>query len=224
MKKLSIFIVIGTLSLMLLLPIPSLAQEIRGGLKLGLNMANIHGTDVTNFENVTEESWGSKIGFCVGGYITFKIGEMFAIQPEAFYTMKGAKIETTLLGETVKAKLKFSYLEIPVLAKLLIPTQSNVKPSLFVGPTLAIKLSGKAWAEYAGVSDEANIEDMKGIDFGLIIGAGIDFGLGAASKGKITADLRYVLGLTTIYKPLVEGEEILDVKNGVFSLMIGYSF
>jgi hypothetical protein len=224
MKKLSIFIVTGTLVLMLLLPSSSLAQEIRGGLKLGLNMANIHGTDVANFENETGESWGSKIAFCFGGYVTFKIGEMFAIQPEAFYTMKGAKLETTLLGETVKLKLNFSYLEIPVLAKLLIPTQSSVKPSLFAGPVLALKLSGKAWAEYAGVSDEEDIEDMKGTDFGLIIGGGIDFGLGAASKGKITVDLRYVLGLTTIYKPLVEGEEILDIKNGVFSLMIGYSF
>lgn len=223
MKRLIAIIVTGALALMLLLPSSSLAQEIRGGLKLGLNMANIHGTDVANFENETEESWGSKIGFCVGGYISFKIGEMFAIQPEVFYTMKGAKIETTLLGETAKLKLKFSYLEIPVLAKLLISTQSNVKPSLFVGPTLAIKLSGKMWAEWAGESDEEDIEDMKGTDFGLIIGGGIDFGLDAASKRKIMVDLRYILGLTTIHKS-VEGEEIVDVKNGVFSLMVGFSF
>jgi len=222
-KRLIAIIVTGALALMLLLPSSSLAQEIRGGLKLGLNMANIHGTDVANFENETEESWGSKIGFCVGGYISFKIGEMFAIQPEVFYTMKGAKIETTLLGETAKLKLKFSYLEIPVLAKLLISTQSNVKPSLFVGPTLAIKLSGKMWAEWAGESDEEDIEDMKGTDFGLIIGGGIDFGLDAASKRKIMVDLRYILGLTTIHKS-VEGEEIVDVKNGVFSLMVGFSF
>lgn len=106
---------------------------------------------------------------------------------------------------------------------LVIPTQSTVKPSLFAGPALAIKLSGKVWAEYAGESDEDDIEDTKGTDFGLIIGGGIDFGLGADSKGKITVDLRYILGLTTIYKS-VAGEEIVDVKNGALSLLIGYSF
>ena len=80
-------------------------------------------------------------------------------------------------------------------------------------------------AFFANLSREIvkDIEDMKGTDFGLIIGGGIDFGLDAASKRKIMVDLRYILGLTTIHKS-VEGEEIVDVKNGVFSLMVGFSF
>jgi hypothetical protein len=222
MKKLTIFIMTGTLVLMLLLPNSSLAQEIRGGLKLGLNMANIHGADVDTWENVTRESWGSKIAFCFGGYLTFKIADIFAIQPEVFYTMKGSKLETTYLGETYKEKVKLSYLEIPVLAKIIIPTQSSVKPCLFAGPALAIKLSSKDWYEIAGESHEDDISDyVKGTDFGLVMGGGLDFGLGAANKGKITVDLRYTLGLTQIVN--VEGLTF-DVKNGAFSLMIGYTF
>ena len=57
---------------------------------------------------------------------------------------------------------------------------------------------------------------MKSTDFGLVFGGGVDFGLG---KGYFTIDLRYTLGLTTI-----SDFEDEDVKNGAFSLMLGYSF
>jgi len=101
------------------------------------------------------------------------------------------------------------------------PSPGGVKPCLFAGPVLALKLSGKMKAEYAGESEEEDIEDedMKSTDFGLVIGAGLDFGLGAPGMGKLTVDIRYSLGLSTI--STFEGD---DVKNGVFSLMVGFSF
>ena len=158
------------------------------------------------------EELKSKWGLCAGGFIRFNISETFAIQPEVLYTMKGAKFEETIDGETMKFEMNLSYLEVPVLLKLMIPTSGGVKPSLFAGPTLAIKLSSKTKLKYAGQTEEEDIEDMKDTDFGLIIGAGVDF-------GTLTFDLRYNLGLTTISD--IEDE---DVKNGVISLIVGYSF
>lgn len=188
------------------------AQGLTGGLKAGMNIANIHGDDV-------EDMWDSKIGICAGGFITCRLSDLFAIQPELLFTMKGAKAEEEVFGETMKVTMKMNYLEIPVLAKLSIPTPGTVKPSLFVGPSLAIKLSGKAKVEYAGESAEADIEELKSTDFGLVFGGGIDFALG---QGKLTVDARYTLGLTTTREP--EDEEEVDVKNGVISIMVGYSF
>lgn len=202
---------------MLLLPNLSLAQKLTGGLKIGVNSANLHGEDVEEFEDFLNLK--SKLGFCVGGFIAINLTEMFAIQPEVLFTQKGAKMKEEVFGETLKAWVNLSYLEIPVLAKLTIPTQSSVKPNLFAGPCFAIKMSGKVKAEYAGESDEEDIEDMKGTDFGLVIGAGVDFGLGAPGIGKFTVDVRYTLGLTTI-----SDFEDEDVKNGVISLMFGISF
>lgn len=202
---------IGTVVCMILLPNSSLAIELTGGLKIGANFANFYGEDLKELEEELGENFESRLGICIGGFITFNISEMFAIQPEVLYSMKGSKAEGTLFGETFKLQFNLSYLEIPVLVKLRIPTQGNVKPSLFVGPSLAIKLSGKGKMEYAGESEEEDIEELKDTDFGLIIGAGVDF-------GKLTVDLRYNLGLTKI------PEEDDDVKNKVISLMIGYSF
>lgn len=202
---------IGTVVCMILLPNSSLAIELTGGLKIGANFANFYGEDLKELEEGLGEDFESKLGICIGGFITVNISEMFAIQPEVLYSMKGSKAEGTLFGETFKLQFNLSYLEIPVLVKLRIPTQGNVKPSLFVGPSLAIKLSGKMKFEYAGESEEEDIEELKDTDFGLIIGAGFDF-------GKLTVDLRYNLGLTKI------PEEDDEVKNKVISLMIGYSF
>jgi len=177
------------------------------GLKGGLNFANLHGDDA--------EGWDSKIGFCAGGFITYSINGMFAIQPEVLFTMKGAKDEEEWGGETLKYTISLNYLEIPVLAKLSMSSQGSVVPSLFVGPYLAIKLTGKAKVEYAGESEEEDIEDLKATDFGLVFGGGVDFALGSS---KVTVDARYTLGLTTIDASEWEA----DVKNGVFSLMVGY--
>lgn len=203
---------IGAVALVLLLPNLSLAKRITGGLKIGMNSANLHGEAMKELEEELGEVLKSKLGLCAGGFIRFNISKTFAIQPEVLYTMKGAKFEQTILGETMTFKMNLSYLEIPVLVKLMIPTSSGIKPSLFAGPTLAIKLSGKTKLEYAGETEELDIEKMKDTDFGLIIGAGVDF-------GRLTVDLRYVLGLTAIE----EGAE-LETKNGVISLLVGYSF
>lgn len=193
------------------------AQGLTGGFKGGMNIANLHGKDVKVIEEDIGVDLVSKMGFCAGGFITYNINDMFAIQPELLFTMKGVKAEEEVLGETVKITIKVNYLEIPVLAKLSIPTPGTVKPSLFVGPSLAIKLSSKLKIEYAGESEEEDLEDLKSTDFGLVFGGGVDFALG---QGKLTVDARYTLGLATTD----DSEEELDIKNGVISIMVGYSF
>jgi hypothetical protein len=218
-KKLITIIVTGVLALMFLLPNSSLASGIKGGLKIGVSSAKLHGDDVGDLEDLLGEDLKSRIGFSVGGFITFNISEMFAIQPEVLYTMKGLRYEEEIFGETLKVWMKLDYLEIPVLVKIIFPSPGGVNPYLFAGPAVAIKVSGKVKAEFAGESDEEDIEDMKSTDFGLVIGAGVDFGFGALGKGTLSVDIRYSLGLSTISD--FEGD---DVKNGAFSLMVGFSF
>jgi hypothetical protein len=221
-KRLITIIVTGALAFMFLLPNSSSAAGIKGGLKIGVSSAKLYGDDVGDFEGLLGEGLKSRIGFCAGGFITFNITEMFAIQPEVLYTMKGVRWEGGINGATpLKIWIKLDYLEIPVLVKIIVPTPGGVKPFLFAGPVLALKLSSKVKAEYAGDSEEEDIEDenMKSTDFGLVIGAGVDFGLGIPGTGKMTLDVRYSLGLSTI--SAFEGD---DVKNGVFSLMVGFSF
>ena len=130
MKRTITIIITGAISFMLLLPNLSFA-EVKGGVKFGLNSAKLYGDDVEELEDLVG-NMDSKLGFCFGAFVTFSIHQMFAIQPEVLYTMKGAKMEEQILGETLKVWVNLNYVEIPVLVKLQIPTQSSIKPNLFV--------------------------------------------------------------------------------------------
>ncbi len=219
MKRLIAIFVTEAFAFMLLLPNPSSAAEIKGGLKIGAVSAKLYGGQVEDLEAILGEESKSRIGFSAGGFITFNIAEVFAIQSEILYTMKGIKYEGEIIGTTIKVWWELDYLEVPVLAKIIIPTKGSVKPSLFAGPAVALKLSGKMKTEYGGEPGEGDIEDIKRTDFGLVIGGGLDFGLGSSGRGSLSVDIRYSLGLSSISE--FEGN---DIKNRVLSMMVGYSF
>ena len=216
MRKWAVMAVAGAVAGLLLLPPVSSAAETRFGLKIGLNLADLHGADLALLESeVFDAPFKTKLAFCGGGFITFNLSNTMAIQAEALYTMKGSKLEAVVGTETVTLSWITDYLEIPLLFKVMIPTKGRVQPFLFVGPALGIKLTGKLKAEGGGQSAEQTIEGLKSTDFGLVLGGGVDIG------PKIRADFRYTLGLT---KLIEEAGESLDIKNGVFSFMVGYAF
>lgn len=131
-----------TVVFMLMAPNSSSAVELKGGFKIGVNFADFYGADMKEIEEELGGKFEAKLGLCVGGFITFNLSDIIVIQPEVLFSMKGSKAEGTLFNETLKLQFNLHYWEIPVLVKLQIPTQGNVKPNLFVGPCVAIKLSG----------------------------------------------------------------------------------
>lgn len=203
-------------------------EGLSAGAKVGVNLANIYGDDVDIYTDGLDTKM--KIGVAFGAFIEYSINNYLAVQPELLYTMKGAKTEKTDLVipgigpvANFQRTMSANYFEIPILAKLSIPTKGNVKPNLLLGPGVAIKLSAKdkAEGEIAGVSSSVETDisdDVKSIDFGLVFGAGVDFA--KVGPGKITVDARYILGLT---KPDDTGED-KNIKNSVISIMFGYCF
>jgi hypothetical protein len=179
------------------------------GIKLGVNFARIQGEDVS-------EVWTGKRGFVIGGFLIYSIDDLLAFQPEIQFSRKGARYEDVVDGETSISWVNLAYLEIPVLAKFLIPEkgQAKFRPYLFTGPYLGLKLSGTTRTEWKGKTQEERIEDLKGTDFGLIFGGGADVSFGA---GRVMLDIRYSWGFSSIMK-------IEEVKNSAFSVLLGYSF
>ncbi|UCD83809.1 MAG: outer membrane beta-barrel protein [Deltaproteobacteria bacterium] len=197
-------------------------RRIRIGLKAGVNFAkfNIEEDIGENIEDFAGGEPKFKPGICLGASVTYRINNIFAVQPEVLLTMKGTKMEFDSNGSTDVDTWALNYLEIPVLAKLSIPVWSN-RPHLFLGPALAIKLDAEREWEYEGNSGKDDFsEHMEDIDFGLVIGGGLDFELG---RGRLSFDTRYTAGSIRIFKSEYYGEE-LGIRNGVVSLMLGYTF
>jgi hypothetical protein len=192
MKKLGMILAIGVFAGALVLP-QSAAADVRFGIKAGANVANVNG----NFADSLSD-WKSTVGFCGGIFIELNFGQVLTIQPEALYTMKGA--------DSGEGKLKFDYLEIPILLKIRIPTGS-IHPFVFAGPAFGFKL--KALIE--GVK----IEDMPKSDYSAVFGGGFQLGT------SIHIDVRYTMGLQKLTIPDLE---TIDLKNGVLSATLGLAF
>lgn len=214
MKKLTVMAVVCAVAGLLLLPQVSSAAQPKFGLKVGVNMADLTGGDVASYT----EMFGpvkSKVAFCVGGFVVFGLSKGMAVQVEALYTQKGADFDMAVDADTVTVHWNTDYIEIPVLFKYTFETKGNLKPVLFVGPSVAFNMSAKVKASYQGQSEEMDIPGFQSTDFGLVFGGGLDIG------PRIRVDLRYTMGLTKLIE--YEGETG-DIKNSVFSLMVGYAF
>jgi hypothetical protein len=169
------------------------AQGISGGIKAGLNLANLNG-DIENTD--------MKIGYHFGGYAKISLTEAFSVQPELLFNAVGAKSS----DDGYNADYKFNYVSVPVMLGY-----SFGKISIQAGPQIGFLTSAKLKVDGGGLSGESDVKDqMKGIDFGVNAGLGADF-------GKLNAAARYCIGLSNI----VDSDNA-DLKNGVIQFSLGY--
>jgi hypothetical protein len=174
------------------------------GPKLGLNISTLSGNERSGLT--------SKVGFNVGAFFNFKINDLIAVQPEVYFTMKGAK-DTTIETEIHNFTYTLDYIEIPVLIKFSIPIpNSKFCPSVYVGPSVSFNLNAKVSEEINGTILEGDYEFINKTDYGLILGTNMGF---RSKKFEYGLDIRYVMGLRSIYNTQ---EYSYDVKNHVFSL------
>jgi len=192
MKKLGLVLMIGVFAALVALPRPASAG-VRFGLKGGANVAVVNGEI-----GAAIEDWKSTFGFCGGIFLELNFGRVLTIQPEVLYTMKGA--------DTGTGKLKFDYIEIPILLKVRIPTGS-LHPFIFAGPAFGFNLKA--------VLEGIEIEDMPTADYSAVFGGGLQLGR------SIHLDVRYTMGLQKLEIPDLD---TIDLKNGVFSATIGLAF
>ncbi|MBN1575621.1 MAG: PorT family protein [Chitinispirillaceae bacterium] len=196
------------------------------GLKGGLNLAKPWGGDKNN-PMFAAEGLTMKPGMVAAAAWDINIVEKFSIQPEILFSMKGAKNK---VGDIIIVT-QFNYIEIPILLKLNIPL-GIVVPNVYAAPALGIRAgvggATKAGDEKVDFTEETVdlIKDQSGaVDFGLAMGAGVNF---KAGPGSIVLDLRYTLGLLKIAKLTQEekdaGAILPKEKNGAFSIMVGYMF
>jgi len=185
--------------------------KIQIGLKAGGNIANFTGDDAT----FMGQSLDSKFGFGGGIFSMFQFGNIFAIQPEVYYTMKGA----TLSYSGVDITFTFDYIEVPLLLKVIIPVEgSNIRPSIVAGPVLSFNSTAEVKGEGNGQTATQDVsDDVQSTDFSLAFGGGVGFMLG---NNELGFDIRYILGLKSWDDSIAND----DVKNSVINFNVYFGF
>jgi hypothetical protein len=184
------------------------------GPKVGVNFANVTGSDVSGTD--------SKTGFALGMAADFSFNEMWGIWAEAYYSMMGMKGDD-FFGVPIDFKGSINYIQIPVLAKFTIPTNSSVSPYLFAGPMFSFKISCSVKDETANESfdcDEVFVSgvEVKSLDIGFAIGGGVGFPVGS---GRLGFDVRYGRGFTELID--AAGTSV-DIKNNLIQIAATWMF
>ena len=183
---------ITTLVFACLLGAVAYGQEISGGVKAGLNLAN-----QTFSGNGYTTSPSFLPGIHGGAYVTMMFSDHLGLQPEVLYSAQGAK--------SGDQKYKINYVNIPVLVRYNITDLF----SIHAGPQFGLLTSAK----FASGSNETDVKDqIKGSDIGIAAGVGFDLPM------KLNFSARFIQGLTNIN----DTGSSTNTKNYNLQLSVGY--
>jgi hypothetical protein len=193
------------LSLLALPAAANAAGEVVFGFQGGVNFANMGGDMDDIGDQLAAEleaefggTWtaekASKTGLAFGGYYSQMFSPTLGLQVGALYANRGVKFDMSADGIDIETKLKFDYLDVPILLRVVPSPEANVQPMLLVGPVVGFKLSSELEVSGGGVEASEDIDDVKSTVFSLMAAAGVRFGLG--EKNALQLQARYQLGLS----------------------------
>lgn len=211
MRKKSILLA----AVVLILGTIKINAQVAFGLKAGLNVSNLSVKD-----DGTKVKYNPKQGVHIGAMVMLPVSNSVNIEPAVLYSSKGAKGDDNDENIVLYSdeSININYLEVPINISYNINLNStdNVTPFVFAGPYIGYAFSGKIKSQNTTEKLEigsSNNDDIKPLDYGANIGAGVRF-----SNFLISA--QYGIGLANI-NPGTSSQKVL---NGVFGISIGYKF
>ena len=206
--------------------------QLKFGAVAGLNFPSM--TFGSSFEGTKKTS----VSFNLGGIAEYSLSDVYGLQSGLILSGKGVSIENKQSNSGVSitntGSISPLYLEIPINAYYKLNV-GNYKVHLFAGPYLAFAIGGKAENKFTatglpsgttlaslGLKDTsadikfgtADDSDMKGTDFGLNIGAGVEV-------KNMLISLQYGMGLSNLDP---KGASATSMKNNVLGLSVAYMF
>jgi hypothetical protein len=171
--------------------VASAAGPLRFGVMAGLNSSTIGGSDADDADRRT--------AFVGGVYVVKPLSGGLAFRPELLLSQKGAEQSLVEEGVSVKGTLRLTYIDVPLLLQLEGTSASGVRPHAYAGPSIGFKTGCSVKGSGGGFSVSASCSefgsDVKTVDVGGVIGAGIGFPVGGLSA---TIGARYQHGFTDI--------------------------
>ncbi|MDB5103264.1 MAG: hypothetical protein JWP91_953 [Fibrobacteres bacterium] len=202
--------------------IPLLCAEIRAerkpvalGLVGGITAASFWGDDVEKFDTEIWPTTGFTLAFHLPVFLGFETDLLYVSKSGATNTRDGDKMKVNTV--------KYHALEIPFMIKVTAPTESEVMPIFFGGPSLAYAISRKSYSEFIEIANGGTVipeaatpliktEDLVDIDWSLCIGAGVEWGLGSFQ-------IRTNVGRSSLDKTKAR-----DLKTVTLAVMAGFIF
>jgi hypothetical protein len=165
---------------------------------------------------------GGKLGFTAGVFGNYSFSDLLGLQVEAAYFQQGGTFtrftaDDRFIGgddyfsrNVTTSKVTLHNIEVPVLLRVSIPTQSEVKPLFFAGPSVGFNIQATEDYErtgefvasdglYVTASGHRNVTSQYNLyQFGATAGFGLEMPF--IGEHKLTIDARYRRGLNPAKK------------------------
>lgn len=216
MKTVKIFL----LGAIFLFSVNSFAQT-TFGVRGGLNLADV----TMKISGIGIDATTMKPGFHIGAIMDHSLTDIFAFETGLMLETKGTKIKSSAIGGVSgEAVTNIFYVDVPVNLKASYDFGGIGIYGLF-GPYVGVALSSKdkytgefknvsGMSEYDNKIGSSDDDDLKRMDFGLMMGAGIEI-------DKFQLGVGYDLGLANI-DPAGDSDNF--VKNRVLKISVGLMF
>lgn len=169
----------------------------RMGIKGGLNVSNLHMDDVTDKN--------PRFGINLGIYGQVFSNDVFAVQPELLFSMKGTHNEYDGIADG-KLKFNLNYLDLPVLAVFKLGESAEIHAGAYASYLLHANVSYEG--DLGSGSEDLDRDHFKSFDYGLVGGFGLNF-------GAVQVGARYNYGLVEIADSDAANLILGDAKNSV---------
>lgn len=178
----------------------------------------VAGATYSKLRGVEDLDYRRRKGSVFGASLQLPFGRDYAIQPEFLFLNKGSNFKEG--AYVTNSTIQLDYFEIPVLFRYNL-SRGAVVPHVYGGPSVGFNVGCKLTLTGARTLPETDCKDdnfePKKLDYGVIIGGGLDFNMGALA---LTGGARYGLGLADI-RDDTNAEFKKRVNNGVVSLYVG---
>lgn len=179
-----------------------------GSLQVGFRLGTTYSKFLFNDAGFSESADYNRrrVGFTGGGFVTYNFSKWVGVSGEVLYSQTGTNNINYQVGNIAgTTDYKTSNIALNLLADIRLPVISVYEPRFYVGPSFDFIVDG--WNErYTGAAGSISYvgsakgatdatNQFKVLDFGMIVGAGLDFDLKFA---KLKLDARYRQGLNNI--------------------------
>ncbi len=191
------------------------------GAKTGMNVANLSaGSEFAN----------ARTTLFIGGSVAFRVHPAFALQSEVLYSQRGQDARFSGLTQepsgviaAISGDVRMSVLDVPIVAKVVVPTGIELRPVVYAGPSVAFELScslavltrffAPTGVQFLGDErEEIDCAVRKRVDVGLVFGGGMEFDAGAA---VLTLEGRYQNGFVDVFPDGSSKHRVFSVMGGV---------
>lgn len=176
----------------------------RWGLKLGVTGSNL-------YDDSKASNFSGRVGLVASGFVKIPLDQRgrFSIRPELLFATKGADFRR----DSFVSSIKSAYLELPVSLEYNLFSFINLHAGINAS---YLASSNGLFKDDAGNPINFDKDDLEKVDFGMHIGAGLDF-------GNIGLHFRLNRGLKGIGDQSL-GDVVGSLKNASWQLTLAYGF